>query len=108
MALVGGGLGFSFLAEAYANFGWFGLIPTVALMGYFMARLSVWGTSDDDPAKFALNATFLAFVLFFPRQESASFVRGLAWYSFLPYAAVSLIAERRSQRRRLVMNTAAA
>lgn len=93
-ANVGGGLGYSFLAELFANYGWFGLIPSSALLGYLLNRLFIWGTQDSDPAKMALVATFLASFLLFARGESGSFVRPLVWYSFLPYFGVRLITGR--------------
>jgi len=90
---IGGGYGYSFLAEAYANFGWIGLVPSVAIFGFLLARLAEWGRSDDDPAKSALVATFLALFLLFARGESQGVLRSLVWFSFLPYVAVCLATE---------------
>jgi len=99
IARVGGGLGYSFLAEAFANFGWYGLAPIIGSIGYLLTRLFSWGTSDDDPAKLAFTATFLASFLVFARGESATVVRGLAWYALIPYLATSLTTRRLSRRR---------
>ncbi len=98
-AQVGGGLGFSFIAEVYANFGWYGVIPVLACLGYFLVRLIGWGTGTADPAKVAFVATFLASFLYFARGESAVVVRSFAWYSLAPYLAVSMITKNRSMRR---------
>jgi oligosaccharide repeat unit polymerase len=99
VARVGGGLGYSFLAEAFANFGWYGIVPVIGAIGYLLTRLFSWGTSDDDPAKLAFTATFLASFLVFARGESATVVRGLVWYALIPYLATSLITRRLSRRR---------
>lgn len=92
-AAVGGGLGFSFIAEAYLNFGWWGGALTLAIIGYSLGRFFQWGVVTDDCAKRAAVATFLGFCLFFARGESASFVRALVWYSLLPYLAVIRLAK---------------
>jgi len=99
VARVGGGLGYSFLAEAFANFGWYGSVPVIGTIGYLLTRLFSWGTSDDDPAELAFVATFFASFLVFARGESATVVRGLAWYALIPYLATSLMTRRLSRRR---------
>jgi hypothetical protein len=98
-AREGGGLGYSFIAEAFANFGWYGIIPLLACLGYFLMRLFTWGTATDDPAKLAFIATFLASFLYFARGESGVVFRSLAWYALFPYLAVSMIAQNKSVRR---------
>jgi len=99
MARAGGGLGYSFIAEAFANFGWYGTMPVLACLGYLLVLLFNWGTGTVDPAKLAFIATFLASFLYFARGESAAIIRGLAWYSLIPYLAVSMLAKNRSVRR---------
>jgi hypothetical protein len=94
IASHGGGLGYSFIAEAFANFGWFGAAPLLACFGYLLMRLFQWGTDTADSVRCALLGTFLSFFLLFARGESASVVRSLAWYSFVPYVAVSLLSPR--------------
>jgi oligosaccharide repeat unit polymerase len=98
-ARAGGGLGYSFIAEAFANFGWYGTMPVLACLGYLLVLLFNWGTGTVDPAKLAFIATFLASFLYFARGESAAIIRGLAWYSLIPYLAVSMLAKNRSVRR---------
>ena len=98
-ALAGGGLGYSFIAEVFANFGWYGTIPVLACLGYFLVRLFRLGTGNIDPGKLAFVATFLASFLCFARGESAAVVRSLAWYSLLPYLAVSMITKSKTIRR---------
>jgi hypothetical protein len=98
-ARVGGGLGYSFVAEAFANFGWYGTAPVLACIGYLLMRLFQWGTDTTDPARLALTATFLATFLYFARGESATVLRSFVWYSLLPYLAVTMIARHKSVRR---------
>jgi hypothetical protein len=98
-AREGGGLGYSFIAEAFANFGWYGAIPVLACLGYLLMRLFIWGTGAVDPAKLAFIATFLASFLYFARGESGTVFRSLAWYALFPYLAVSMIAQNKSVRR---------
>ncbi len=79
------GLGFSFIAEAYLNFGWAGTPIALAIMGFAYSALSTWCRRRGDPGAYALMASTLAFVLFFPRSESAALVRALVWYGAIPY-----------------------
>ena len=96
VASAGGGLGFSFIAEAYLNFGWFGGPFFLALIGYTVCW--IFSKADgDDPANHALTASFLSFFFVFSRGESAIVARGLVWYAILPYllAAVLTIRHRK-------------
>ena len=93
-AARGGGLGFSFIAEAYLNFGWSGAPLALAFIGWALSRFFRWAESSADPARKAVLASFLSFFLLYARGESASFVRALAWYAFLPYLVVCLLSWR--------------
>lgn len=99
-ASVGGGLGFSFIAEAYANFGWYGMAASLAVLGWLLNRLFDWGIGTGDRARYAMIATFLAFFLIFARGESAAVTRSLGWYAALPYGCVCLLTRRRARRSR--------
>jgi oligosaccharide repeat unit polymerase len=94
LAERGGGLGFSFIAEAYLGFGWAGAPWILGLIGYLFARLTLWAQTDSGlvPAKVALAAAFISFFAFFARQESVGIVRALVWYSLLPYALIHVLA----------------
>jgi hypothetical protein len=92
IAATGGGLGFSFIAEAYLNFGWFGGPLWLGILGYLLCRLFLLADSVD-PAKHALIASFLSFFLYFARGESATVVRGLVWYALIPYLLAGLLAK---------------
>jgi oligosaccharide repeat unit polymerase len=90
-AYRGGGLGFSFLAEAYLNFGWWGA-PLLGVMGFLFSKLTLWATkTKKDTAKIALIASFTSFFPFYARAESVSIVRGLAWYCLVPYLGVYIL-----------------
>jgi oligosaccharide repeat unit polymerase len=99
VAAAGGGLGYSFIAEAYLNFGWIGGPLFLAGLGYLLARLFL-GADGGDPAHLALVATFLSSLLVFARGESAMVVRGLVWYAFLPYLLVGAISIRNRRKVR--------
>jgi oligosaccharide repeat unit polymerase len=88
---AGGGYGFSFIAEAYANFGWVGTPIVIILIGFLLAKFVLWGEKTDDPAKSAAVAAFLAFFLIYARGESALVVRPLIWYALGPYLLTKLL-----------------
>jgi oligosaccharide repeat unit polymerase len=85
------GLGYSFIAEAYLNFGWFGAPLVMLVVGFGVVSLTRWATEYDDPVRFAAVAAFMTFFLRFPRGESAGVIRPLIWYGLLPYLSVRLI-----------------
>jgi oligosaccharide repeat unit polymerase len=91
-AAAGGGYGYSFIAEAYLNFGWVGAPLCLAVLGWLWGKLVWWGETSGDSAKIAMVASFFAFALFFARSESAAIVRPLVWYALLPYFVVLVIA----------------
>ena len=93
-AALGGGLGYSFIAEAFINFGWIASPLTLAVIGFALGKLFRWRETSPDPARTAAIATFLSFFLVYARGESASIIRGLFWYAFVPYLCVKLIQMR--------------
>jgi hypothetical protein len=100
MAAHGGGLGFSFIAEAYLNFGWTGAPLILALIGLAMSWLFHWAESSADPARKAVMASFLSFFLLYARGESATCVRAMVWYSLVPYLVVCLLSRRENLKAR--------
>jgi oligosaccharide repeat unit polymerase len=98
-ALHGGSLGFSCIAESYANFGWLGTIPFMLVLGYGIVRFQRWALSTDDPAVLAALATFTSFLLFFARAESNTLVRPLVWFAAVPIVLVRLMAKSEPDRR---------
>ncbi|MGO9262257.1 MAG: O-antigen polysaccharide polymerase Wzy [Bryobacteraceae bacterium] len=94
----GGGLGFSFIAESYLNFGWFGGPLWLGFVGFCVTSLFL--TADaTDPAKHALVGSFLSFFFLFARGESAGVTRGLVWYAVVPYLLVTALAMRGRPRK---------
>ena len=85
---IGSALGFSFIAEAYANFGWVGTPVFTFVLGLLLARLVMWAESSEDVARKALMACFLVFFIAYARGESAGEVGRLFWAAFAPYLAV--------------------
>ncbi|MBA3942953.1 MAG: O-antigen polysaccharide polymerase Wzy [Herpetosiphonaceae bacterium] len=98
-AAHGGGLGYSFIAEAYLNFGWLGGPLFLGFIGFLYGKLILWAVPSSNPAKLAMVAVFLSFFLFYVRQEAASQIRSLLWYAVLPYICVNLL-ERRIPHKR--------
>jgi oligosaccharide repeat unit polymerase len=91
VAAAGGGLGYSLIAEAYLNFGWFGAPVAIGLIGFLYAKLVMWGDRPDRPSRLALMASFLSFFLMYARSDATGILRFLVWYSLLPYLAVQLL-----------------
>jgi oligosaccharide repeat unit polymerase len=105
-AAAGGGLGYSFLAEAYLNFGWFGAPLWMGIFGYIIARVFIMADSGD-PAKQALVASFLSFFLILPRGESAIVGRAFFWYALIPYLLAVVHTKVRGRRITTVTFTCA-
>lgn len=98
LASRGGGYGYSFIAEAYLNFGWYGAPWFVALVGFCHGRLVQWAQTGAFPARVAVAAAFSNFFVFYAREEASFIVRPLTWYSFIPFLLVLALGW---QRRRL-------
>ncbi len=101
-ASQGGGLGYSFIAEAYLNFGWYG-VPIIMLIGGLLWGRLVSVVNQSHSPEFAVFiATMANFVLFYARAELAVIIRNAAWYALLPYLAVILLNQlQRANRHRL-------
>ncbi|OYQ63069.1 hypothetical protein B9G53_18750 [Pseudanabaena sp. SR411] len=96
-------LGYSFIAEAYLNFGWIGTPIFMTIFGFYIGKLVLWATRLGEPAKMALLASFLPSLLFFCRQESTQIVRPFVLYSLAPYLGVLLL--HRSRIKKLSFST---
>lgn len=88
IASINGSYGYSFIAEAYLNFGWIGAPIALGIMGFALVKLILWAVKSRNPGKMAMIATFTSYFLFYARAESTMIVRPLVWYCFLPYLAV--------------------
>ena len=91
---IGGGLGYSFIAEAYINFGWIGVTFLNILFGYLYAMFCLWAQKQNDIAKIATVACFLIIFPMFARGESLTIMRPLIWYSFIPYLTVRVLGKK--------------
>jgi oligosaccharide repeat unit polymerase len=80
----GGSVGFSFIADAFLNFGAPGVPLFALLMGFAIVRLAQWG--EGSAARLATVATFIPWLLFCARSELDFLPRPLIWYGLCPYA----------------------
>jgi oligosaccharide repeat unit polymerase len=80
--------GYSFIAEAYINFGWLGAPFALGVMGYLFGKFVVWADKSADPARIAMVGAFTSFFLIYARGEALEIVRPIAYYAFIPYLAV--------------------
>lgn len=96
-AAMGVGTAFTFIAEAYFNFGWFGGPLLVGLMGFGVVRFILWAERSADPAKLVVVAFFMTHLLFFARGESITLSRPMLWYALVPYLAILLLRHFRSR-----------
>ena len=101
-AAHGGGLGYSFIAEAYLNFGWWGAAIVLGIIGFLYSSLVLWADRSGDIARLAMLASFLSFFLGFARGEAIEVVRALMWYSILPYLAVLFLDYARSRPQQAI------
>jgi oligosaccharide repeat unit polymerase len=90
-AANGCGLGYSFIAEAYENFGWIGVPLVLLVTGWIAGRLSEAVRGRSDPASLALAATLLLTATLYARAETADLVRSVCWYSIVPYLLIRLL-----------------
>ena len=88
-AAAGYSLGYSVIAEAYANFGWLAVLPCLAI-GFGIGSLQSWSSAPGRylAVRLAAVASYLPFILFWARSESLTIVRPLLWYALIPAAAV--------------------
>jgi len=87
----GGGFGFSFIAEAYMNFGWIGTPGVLFIVGFLTVLMTIWCERSEDPRRFAAVATFMSFYLLFARSHTFELVRPLLWYTILPYMMTKIL-----------------
>ncbi len=98
LSKLGGGLGYSFIAEAYLNFGWLGAPLLLGLIGFLFAGFVLWAQDGGGAARMAVVASFVSFFMIYARGESGSVVRALFWYALLPYMFMYLISDIRRSR----------
>lgn len=98
-AAAGGGFGYSFLAEAYLNFGWPGLVLVPAVVGYLLVKFVQWAQQSDHGGRLAAAASFASLFLLFARGEFGSMSRMLVWYALLPSLLVLFVCAVGAGRR---------
>lgn len=84
-----GGLGFSFIAESYLNFGWLGPLLIMIPLGYVYVAAESYALRGA--AQTALMGVVLFFSLIFARAESASISRSIVWCGLMPLAVLSIL-----------------
>jgi oligosaccharide repeat unit polymerase len=82
-AAAGGSLGYSFVAEAYYNFGWFGPL-FIAGLGFALGRLVRATANRPERLMYACAANILMPLLWYTRNESSGAVRDILWLGITP------------------------
>lgn len=94
-ARSGGSIGYSFIAEAYLNFGAFGAILILGLIGFLFIWFSEYVEKSNNKALLVALASYTSFFLFFARSESYAIIRPFFWYSMFPLAMYFLLSKLR-------------
>jgi hypothetical protein len=97
-AAIGGGLGFSFIAEAYLNFG-LGAPLILGLAGFFLGHFAGWSHEEGRSGRLAFAACAISILLFSARASSLSFARRILVLCAVPYAVLAW--ERILEARRM-------
>jgi hypothetical protein len=92
---LGGGMGFSMIAEAFANYSWWGTPAVMCLWGALLVTLIARARARQDALGVALEAALLAAILILPRSETATVTRSITWFVLMPWV-ISTWGERRS------------
>ena len=85
IAAVGGGLGFSMVAEGFINFGPLGAPLFCGVVGFLIAALLGGFGSEGRAGAIIFGTIVLSAILSYPRDESSSFVRAIVWCALVPY-----------------------
>ena len=99
-AAIGGGIGFSALAELYLNFGF--LVGSVVALG--LGALMGWANLQFeryryDPVVSAAGAVLLTFLPMYARSDSSMLFRPLLWFVLLPLFMTRTLGLRRAPPR---------
>jgi oligosaccharide repeat unit polymerase len=88
-----GGIGSSFIAEAYYNFGYPSII-IMPIIGWLLYKLFIMmsrSALDNDIGKGFLSIYIFSFSLFFIRSDTTPFWRNLVYFGVIPYYAYLII-----------------
>jgi oligosaccharide repeat unit polymerase len=99
-ARMGGGMGYSFIAESYLNFGWLGIPAMCGFFGWLWSTLVCRLDKPQSPDKLALLASLATSFTFFARSETGCVLRPMLWYALIPYLLVQVVA--RSERHQSI------
>ncbi|GGL94231.1 hypothetical protein GCM10010840_35300 [Deinococcus aerolatus] len=98
LASIGGGFGFSPIAETYANFGVVGGVTGFFAIALAMQVLLTWFSNYRNAAHIVFSGVILSILLLWARGETVSFVRPLVWFVLVPAVYLVVQAYRRPQR----------
>jgi oligosaccharide repeat unit polymerase len=99
IAAHGGGMGFSVLAEAYLNFGWFGIVVIMWTIGAVFSRVTRWPDTTHDPAALAAVACMMMFAPKFARAECLEVVRAFVWYTVGLYSVCCFVQRKQLRHK---------
>lgn len=80
----GGALGYSCVAEAYINFGYWGIMIIAFLLGYFLLSIENIVDSFNSPVVYASFVIIAINLMAYPRGEFGEIVRCVFWYMLIP------------------------
>jgi oligosaccharide repeat unit polymerase len=91
-AEIGGGLGYSFIAESYLNFGALGFLYC-GLFGFFVVGITNWSRRYNVvfAGRIAIVGVMMSMFLQYARGDVFLFVRPVVWFGFLPYFVVLVL-----------------
>lgn len=87
------GPGFSLVAEAFKNFGWYGIFIFIVL-GILFSKLFTKinkNTLENNPISFCLGLMSFSFILMLPRQEFLSLVVNISYFVIVPYILLIVV-----------------
>lgn len=89
----GGGMGSSFVAEAWYDFGYLGIILYSLFYGFVLASIPKWNSKNPWLSVIAL--IFLKYIMYAPRARATAFIASAASVSFWPVALVIYILSKK-------------
>jgi hypothetical protein len=89
-ASLGGGIGYSMIAEAYVNGGLVGALAIMLVAGSLLAAAVARTRARRDGIAIATEALLLGALLALPRGESSDIARPLMWNVVLPLVAAAV------------------
>ena len=81
--------GYSFFAEAYQAFGYWGMVPIMLLIGYVFARMTIITETSRKAYIIAFYGSFLGPLLFYARDSFSHLLRPILWFC-VPFLLLAL------------------